>query len=390
MDVTVFEHVKQFGQSFWKLLVEYKEITTAVAATTVIVSAGVLPRSAIVLGLRSKIFGLPGKSYSTTDRKDLLEKMTTAYQQLTKDSGTFIAVAGPKGVGKTCLVRTVVHGRFGVISVELDAGMDQNDIKAAAHRTLARNKDINTNINNRSSAQSVVTWHNRIFRCPPTIILEVPERQVGTSAISGVATAAREISNMGCRVIVDASDNALPISALETSREKLFVVDYMPREVLEGIQEFRPLFCKLKEKELKDVVWFVLGGCPIDYYNLQNDVIAETKDVPRAVEIFLQNRIIKATNLHDEAPAEIRHFFEQLKTQGSVLKEGIILPSPCKTLRLRNLPGKKVEIVPASPTMALVIRHEWKKVIPSLKELEELAKTGQQATTKASKDGQTN
>lgn len=82
-----------------------------------------------------------------------------------------------------------------------------------------------------------------------------------------IPEAARLISELGYRVIVDSSDNAFPFERL-TDRCKVFEMKPMSDEVLINIPEFSSLMKFLEEKKLLDISLSTCGGSPLHFSNL--------------------------------------------------------------------------------------------------------------------------
>ena len=80
-------------------------------------AAGFLPKlgmgRAVVLGLKSVAKSLRTKSI----RHDEVQKVRNDLSNLS--SGCYLVVTGPKDVGKTCLVSTALHRRFGVTTIDV-------------------------------------------------------------------------------------------------------------------------------------------------------------------------------------------------------------------------------------------------------------------------------
>jgi hypothetical protein len=85
--------------------------------------------------------------------------------------------------GKTTLVQTAVAKHPGIVSVKVSAGASDKEIVADTLTTITRSSTF-TFGNVGSSALRVITWHNRIFGVPPTVVLRVRERRVGQEPAS--------------------------------------------------------------------------------------------------------------------------------------------------------------------------------------------------------------
>ena len=198
----------------------------AVAAPPAVVVAGLVPRvgpgRAFVLGLSSRIF-LRAKTVSQRTKE--VEKMRTALSNANKDQ--YVVVAGPKGVGKTCIVETATERTFGVMSVRVPAATPEHTIMANVFTAVTRCNPRTVELS--ASARRVAWWHRFIFRTPVTIVLHAAERKP-TQQFADLDSAARALTyDFGMRVVIDASDNSLPEFAKGTKREKVIEVPPMPR-----------------------------------------------------------------------------------------------------------------------------------------------------------------
>ena len=80
-------------------------------------AAGLLPKVGLgragVLGLKSVARSLRTKSI----RHDEVQKVRNVLSNLSR--GCYLVVTGPNDVGKTCLVSTALHRRFGVTTIDV-------------------------------------------------------------------------------------------------------------------------------------------------------------------------------------------------------------------------------------------------------------------------------
>ena len=175
-------------------------------------------------------------------------------------------VAGPKGVGKTCVVDTATEATSGVVSVGVEPGTSHNAILFDVFTAIT-----NTNprmVEPRASARRVLWWHSLIFRTHVTVLLRGVERKP-TETFAALDSAAKALAHdFGLRVVIDASDNSLPENAEKTMREKVIEVGPMSRAVLESVPDLAELLSALKAADLADVVWECVGGVPSDYVQL--------------------------------------------------------------------------------------------------------------------------
>jgi hypothetical protein len=90
------------------------------------------PGRAGFIALRSLVKPLGG---SITARSSELEFLRTYL--LEGDWGySYIAVTGPKGVGKTCLIESATHRCVGVVNVNISAGLSDSQVKEEVMRQV--------------------------------------------------------------------------------------------------------------------------------------------------------------------------------------------------------------------------------------------------------------
>jgi hypothetical protein len=327
-----------------------------------------------VLGLSSRIF-LRAKTVS--QRTVEVEKMRTALSNANKDQ--YVVVAGPKGVGKTCIVETATERTFGVVSIDVQPGKSHDDIKANVFTAVTRCNPRTVELS--ASARRVAWWHRFIFRTPVTIVLHAAERKP-TQQFADLDSAARALTyDFGMRVVIDASDNSLPEFAKATKREEVIEVPLMPRSVVEEIPKLQDLHAALKAADLADVVWACVGGNPADYLKLHGQWMDAGKgSLEAVVESFVRDLLNKAIgNKSASVVANNRLkelyalFIKQSQVPRSVLEEmNIERPSPDKVLRLQLSPSdNELVLVPADAAMAVVLRFALAEP-PTLKELKEM------------------
>ena len=349
----------------------------AVAAPPAVV-AGLVPRvgpgRAFVLGLSSRIF-LRAKTVS--QRTVEVEKMRTALSNANRDQ--YVVVAGPKGVGKTCIVETATERTFGVVSVYVQAGKSHDDIKATVFTAITRCSPCTVELS--ASARRVAWWHRFIFRTPVTIVLHAAEREP-TQQFADLDSAARALTyDFGMRVVIDTSDNSLPEFAKGTKREEVIEVPLMPRSVVEEMPKLQDLHAALKAADLADVVWACVGGNPADYLKLHGQWMDAGKgSLEAVVESFVRGLLDKAIRNRDSsvvADVRLEELYSLLTKQSEIehshlRKFRLQRPSPDKVLRLKLSPSDSEPVlVPADAAMAIVLRFALVK-LPKLKELKEM------------------
>lgn len=335
----------------------------ALAAPPAALALGIVPRlgpgRATALALASRF----SRAATTSQRTGDVQHLHSMLACLRRDQ--YIVVAGPKGVGKTCIVETATLGRFGVVTVGVAPGTSHSAILSDVFTALTRY--YLRSLDQSGSARRVLWWHRLLFRSPATVVLQAAERKP-SQPFADLDSAARALSHdFGLCVIIDASDNSLPGAARATLREVLLDVEPMPRAVLEALPELAPLLAALREAELADLVWSVVGGVPDNYLKLWGSWERSGRgDAAPVVATFVADVLGRAvSNVEDAAAADARLqavfdiFRRSTYVHYSVLRErGITRPSPDKVLRVAPSPsGAPLRaLVPADAATALVLR----------------------------------
>ncbi|RYH07974.1 hypothetical protein EON65_41280, partial [archaeon] len=128
-----------------------------------------------------------------------------------------------------------------------------------------------------ANTQRVLFFYNFMFKRPPIVVLRVPERQKGQQYADVTAAVRALADDYGLRVVVDGSPNSLPPELLTTKRQRVHLVEPMPREMIESIPEYNEFVQTLRRFYLDNAVWQVLGGCPAEYLEIRG-LIAECSD----------------------------------------------------------------------------------------------------------------
>ena len=163
----------------------------AILAPPVIVAAGVVPRvgplRALVLGLSSRIFLRANPVSQRTQEVASLRSFLAS-----KHKDQYGIVAGPKGIGKTCVVDTATEATSGVVSVGVEPGTSHNAILFDVFTAIT-----NTNprmVEPRASARRVLWWHSLIFRTHVTVLLRGVERKP-TETFAALDSAAKALAH---------------------------------------------------------------------------------------------------------------------------------------------------------------------------------------------------
>jgi hypothetical protein len=252
------------------------------------------------------------------------------------------------------------------VRVTVGAGKSLDDIIAATWRAVTRSQ-MSASHDHKPSAQRVLFFHKLFFRSPVTVVLQAAERRSGQD-YADISAACRCIVSAGdVRVLVDASHNSLDESARRTKRERVLQVEPMPRELVERLSGMEGLHAALAAAGLADVVWAVLGGYPADYrglYSVWNE-FGFSHEIAPIVEAFVQAQLVAAIIQRDDclaADGRLQPLFERFATLDALpavelVTMKLVRPSPDKVLRQLVRAGLPV-LVPATPAMALVLRHQ--------------------------------
>jgi hypothetical protein len=202
------------------------QLSISTAGAVLIPKAG--PRRAIMLALRSFVRRGPEfASVRTGDKGALLSKLRTLGHE------EYIVCKGPRGVGKTHLVRDALARTLGVVHVDISPGTARADILKEVHAAIANIKLGPTVVNPALDARRVLWWYRVLFRRSPIVVICAAERTAehiqNGIRLADVPSAARKLADDGFRVIVDASENS--VSTEPTLRESVLHCTPLPFEV---------------------------------------------------------------------------------------------------------------------------------------------------------------
>ena len=348
----------------------------AALAPVSVVGLGLAPRvgpaRAIALALTSRLRAAATVSQRAADVRALQTSLRCA------EADQYIIVFGPKGVGKTCVVETATQRTCGVVSVRVAAGAPSDAIARQALSAIARVQLAAAFVDVLPSARRVIFWH-RLLAGRPTVVLQLSERRPGAD-FADVTGAARELADLGLRVIMDASENSLEPGALASCRQVVLELGPMPRKTLEGIAELQPLREALQVAGLTDAAWAALGGNPAEYRRLREKWAERDCEVGALAPVlldFVQRKVAEAVLLRDAAivkdgrlEALYGRFTAAAEVPSSVLRElRLELPSPEKVLRALRAGGGDPLLIPANAAMALVLRHDLQRAPRTIDEL---------------------
>ena len=335
-------------------------------ATPVLSTIGVRvgPGRALVLGFKSyfKSSRYPS-SVRTSIVAEIQHKMTQA------DTDNFVVVYGPEGVGKTLAVATAFRGQMGVVNVGISAGDSAGRIVQKALEAVAN--FTNTLTSAAKSGGRVIFWYQLMFRHYPLVILNMKERLPNTPH-AGIAGAASMLSiHHQLRVLVDCSNNDLPNELFATLRGRFVGVDEMDQETIESIPEFKIFITQLREADLADVVYHVIGGVPADYKLLRMITVGRSGEkFNEAVNLFLVRLLNNAIKLKLSAlrshPA-MSELYDLSKTAKAVALaradvNKVIRPSPDKMFRVIIVEGERF-LVPSNRAMAYILHNDCAKAL---------------------------
>jgi hypothetical protein len=301
-----------------------------------------------------------------------------------KDFGqSYLVVTGDKGVGKTCLLNTVTSKTVGVIKVKAQPQHSEDTIIKNTLQELA-NPPFKF-MNPLKSAPRVIFWH-RLFTLgrSPIVVINAAERKVGQD-YAGLTGAVRSlVDDYKLRVVVDGSPNSLDETLLRTTRQRVFDIKPMMKEMIWQLQQIQDLFKYIKDAGLEDTVFAVLGGVPSRYEELWDNSkidLQAGRDAREVIGTHLCAAISTAINLVQKSKLESIDMKEIIKLFSAekmsilcdtLLDKNLKRPTPDKVFR-EVKQGRVFVLIPASNAIGLVLRHNITEE-PFLTELEKLLK----------------
>jgi hypothetical protein len=361
-----------------------KEFIPLLTAGGVVVSAaGLIPRigpgRAVWIALRSRFaFKSVPESLRLAEINLLKRKIAD------KDFGQgYLVVTGEKGVGKSCLLNTVTSKTAGVIKVKAQPKDDENIIikNTLLHLTNPPFRFMDPF----KSAPKVIFWYRLFtFGRYPIIVINAAERKVGQE-YAGLTGAVRTlVDDYKLRVVVDGSPNSLDETLLRTKRQSIIDIKPMSKEMIWQIEQLQDLFKYVKEADLDDTVFAVLGGIPAGYEELWRNAKTDLQDgqPPQQVigshlcaEISAAIKLVKDSKTKTNDMEEIIKLFDKEKKlilSDTLTVKRLQRPTPDKVFREVKQDGVFV-LIPASNAIGIVLKHSLTKE-PTLNELEELLK----------------
>lgn len=348
-------------------------VVAALSATGRLSRAG--PGRAAVLALNSL---LKPRSAPLTVRAEELAWLGDWLKQGHWDD-QFIAILGPKGVGKTCLLSTAVSHTAGVVEFKVHAGHSAEKIELDVMRAI-------TNLSNtfqrpEASLRRVVFWH-RLFTLgkSPIVIMNLVEHNQSYAEVSNVARSLAATYKL--RVVLDTSPNSLEDRALRSDRCMRLEVEPMTKEQMETIAEYEGLRNWLKEAGLYHVAVELLGGNPAKWkYFLSKCKTCLSASASKRREILSDQLLdllgetrsdMDAAGLNgDPHLDEIADLYFQNKqhlTTSTLKKEGLTRPSLDKVFRHRKTREGEI-IEPITPLVYYVLKYARTKPITTIEDL---------------------
>jgi len=222
------------------------------------------------------------------------------------------------------------------------------------------------------STRRVLFFYRLFFRSNPSVVISVPERQAGEKYAQVTAAVRSLADNFHLRVIVDGSPNSIPPELINTKREIMFYVDFMDKDVIERIPEWKELIDFLKSHKLDQGVYDVLGGSPSDYIMLRNVFEFTTgtseekiKSIKDHIEFVLIDALYNKIDESSPNTKEIIALSIQIGKLPIPIQElkdkKLLLDYPNKVFR-KVTKDNRITIEPATPAIGLIIKHNFMNV----------------------------
>jgi hypothetical protein len=346
-------------------------------------AAGLIPRigpgRAIWIGIRSRFARKPEplsiRSEEIAEIKSMLLRK--------KFNETYLVVTGEKGVGKTCLLNTVLNKTPGVIRVSVSPKDDERTI---IRNTLLELTGIKFDfVPPYASAKRLIFWY-RFFtlKRSPIVVINATERTAGKDFASITGAVRILVEDYRLRVVVDVSPNSLDESLLWTTRHIVFNIKPMKKEMIWQMEQLQYLFNYIQMVGLEDTVFSVLGGVPSRYNALweESQTKLENGGDPREIigrflcnDIYAAIQSVRKSRREGKDMAEIIKLFD--KDKKFILSDTIDLnnlkrSTPDKVFREVKQDSSSV-LIPATNAIGIVLQHGLTSE-PSLDQLEKLLK----------------
>lgn len=351
------------AREWLKLLLEFKElfVVSGVALTAVGLVPKVGPLRAARVALRSRLFFTPNVESARHVDADALRELLRKAELLRTD---YVVVVGPKGVGKTTLVDTVLKRNWALVDVTVAAKKEKTDIVYSVSKAFVGFHWFG----DPEPAARRVAWWLRLVGIKPTVVLRVAERRAGNAAADLAAGARAILQALECRVVIDASPNSLDPSVLSTGRELVLFMGEMRRDEVLADPVFTELFTRLQSVPgLDELVWRVIGGSPMQLRKFVivpfSEPIADKVHAQRfaddvhALLVYFMNRaeetVRKTPTDYQLKLLPLFAYRAAVRYEELVHELKLSLPDSDKVIRMDG-----DTIKPASSTMAFVLRHQ--------------------------------
>lgn len=205
----------------------------------------------------SKVFESKSSSTTYVQREDLERKVK---DKLLRNDLGYTIVYGPKGAGKSELVKYSAIGLQGVIKLTVTSAHTKDEVVSALLKQL-----MGVNTEKIDAAQLL----GAIKKCPhkPTIIFDV--EGVSSANIQSIRSLAKFLASSCACVIILPEANAILDFGKDKDREEYLYINEMTRE--QGAQLLEKLGAKLTQREL-DFVFHNIGTRPAMLERLAHDV----------------------------------------------------------------------------------------------------------------------
>jgi energy-coupling factor transporter ATP-binding protein EcfA2 len=318
---------------------------------------GVLPRlgplRALSVALRSKLFLAPEAESARTEDASRLRALLA---QVDKNKQAYIVVLGPRGVGKSTLIDTVLKRKAGVVDVDVSPVLTHDEILARVSERVGGRVWIGSSA---GSAKRVVFFFKLCFGARPTVVLRLTERSSGQT-FCAVTGATRALAKRGYRVVIDSSSNAEVKGSI---REHVLDMREMSREVVMRDPRFGRAFDRLQKAGLDEVVWQTIGGVPARLVKLADEVdSARDSDLEACVKALVGRELAMAVGRVRDCPEDIGAkilplFRESSSVRLSQLERNGIAMEALAHNRALRADIFQDALVPTSPTVAFVLLH---------------------------------
>eukprot|EP01031_Cornospumella_fuschlensis_P030368 gene30368-36692_t len=363
-------------------------IPALVAASAVILARGSV--RAVSLALHSKLFRRMPVTPSI--RTEDLAKLNYILKTPTRPQN-YTVVFGPKGVGKSLLVDTATAHQFGVFNVDTWHSQTSETIVKEVLNTLTANR-LSLLFDPTSKARRVLFFYRLLPLPPPLCVLRI-RTSPGSSYAEpgGIYEATRKLRDeFGLRVIVEGPESMLGSSILGAAGRGCVVsVSPMSREALAQLPQLQELMDILRQDDLFNIAWDILGGIPTDWEQMLADIRSySSKKSPKSesseAKSFLIRHVMDAASLVEwynrnhncvkpvlaavaESPALAiaeRDGLALLKYKDNVPLLGTVLS--------KQMRGDVSVFVPATGAIAIALKFHIDRYSPSLQQLRGFAR----------------